>query len=108
MRTVYALLAIVVVMTFGIVVMQALTGWPWIESFYFMAMLATAEGPPEVPPTVASEIFAGIMAFVSIGTVITATLTIFGPYFGYLLHKGVHFAEEEFKRGEEEKRKHSA
>lgn len=103
-RTLWALLAIFVVMTVGTVGMKELTGWRWIQSFYFMAMVATAEGPPEAPPGIAAPIFAAVMAFVSIGTLITATGVIFGPYLGYLFHKGMHFSEKEFEKLETEKR----
>lgn len=51
-RTVVALLAILIVMTVGTIGMKFLSGWGWLKSFYFMAMLGTAEGPPEVPPNV--------------------------------------------------------
>ncbi len=92
-------------MTVGIVGMKYLTGWRWIDSFYFMAMLGTAEGPPTIPPNFWSKIFAGVMGFVSIGTLITASTIIFGPYLGYLFRKGTNFAEKEIQRIESEKRK---
>lgn len=92
-------------MTVGTVGIKELTGWRWIESFYFMAMLATAEGPPEAPPGIIAPIFAAIMAFISIGTLITAAGIIFGPYLGYLFHKGMHFSEKEFQKLEMERRK---
>jgi hypothetical protein len=90
-------------MTVGTVGMKVLTGWDWIASFYFMSMIATAEGPPTLPPNSISQIFAAIMAFISIGTLITAIGTIFGPFLGYLFHKGVTFAERERERKEKEK-----
>jgi hypothetical protein len=99
-RTAIALFAILAIMTFGTVVMKEMTGWRWITAFYFMAMLGTAEGPPITPPTFWSQIFAGVMAFVSIGTLITASGIIFGPALGYLFSKGRRFADEEFKRHE--------
>ncbi|MCL4519562.1 MAG: hypothetical protein M1587_10235 [Thaumarchaeota archaeon] len=94
-RTIYAVIAVALVMTVGTVGMKSLTGWSWIDSFYFMSMVATAQGPPSSPPTFWSKIFASIMAFVSIGTLITAVGTIFGPFLGYVFHKGVMFAEKE-------------
>lgn len=105
-RTGIAVLAILIVMGIGILGMKLLSpGWSWIESFYFMAMLGTAEGPPITPPTFWGEIFAGVMAFVSIGTLITAAGIIFGPTIGYLFQKGKHFAEEEIKRHDAELKK---
>jgi hypothetical protein len=82
-------------MIVGTVGTEYLTGWSWIDSFYFMSMVATAQGPPNSPPNFWSKIFIAIMAFVSIGTLITAAGILFGPFLGYAFHKGVHFAEEQ-------------
>jgi hypothetical protein len=102
-RSGLALIAIFVVMTVGTVGMKLLTGWDWVLAFYFMAMIATAEGPPISPPNASSAIFAAVMAFISIGTLITAIGTIFGPFLGYLFHKGVHFAERELEKKSHDK-----
>lgn len=45
------------------------------------------------------------MAFISIGTLITAAGIIFGPYLGYLFHKGIHFSQKEIERLENERKK---
>jgi hypothetical protein len=101
-RTAIALFAIVCIMAIGTIGIKLLSpGWHWIDSFYFMAMLGTAEGPAATPPTFWGKIFAGLMAFVSIGTLITAAGIIFGPALGYLFHKGWIFAEEIKKREDE-------
>ena len=102
-RTLWALLAIFIVMVVGTVGVKELTNWRWIDAFYFMAMVATAQGPPNAPPQDYAKIFVAIMAFVSIGTLVTATGIIFGPYLGYLFHKGVHFADKEFEKIEKKK-----
>jgi hypothetical protein len=94
-RGVYALLAVAVVMAAGTVGTKLLAGWSWIDSFYFMSMVATAQGPPNAPPNFWSKIFVSIMAFVSIGTLISAVGTIFGPFLGYLMHKGITFAQKQ-------------
>jgi hypothetical protein len=102
-RTGLSFAAILIVIGVGMIGMKALSpGWTWIDSFYFMAMLGTAEGPPITPPTFWGEIFAGVMAFVSIGTLITAAGIIFGPALGYLFQRGRHFADEELHRADEE------
>jgi len=93
-----ALLALFLVMVIGTVGIKLLTPWDWVYSFYFMTMIATAEGPPGQPPSVAADIFIAVMAFVSIGTLITAIGTLFGPYLGYLFSKGVSFAEKELEK----------
>ncbi|MGI0085496.1 MAG: hypothetical protein ACREBQ_10480 [Nitrososphaerales archaeon] len=99
-----ALLLIVIVMTVGTVGVKALTGWDWVDSFYFMAMIATAQGPPNQPPNDFAKIFAAIMAFVSIGALVTAIGTIFGPYLGYLFHRGATFADKEIEKIEGERK----
>jgi len=97
-RTLVAVLAILVVMIVGVVGTKLLTGWEWIDSFYFMSMVATAQGPPNAPPNFWSKIFVAIMAFVSIGTLITSIGVIFGPFLGYVFHKGMTFAQLEIER----------
>lgn len=104
-RTAWATLAIILVMTVGTVGVKQLAGWSWIDSFYFMSMIATAQGPPNAPPNDPAKIFVAIMAFVSIGTLVTAIGTIFGPYLGYLFRKGVAFADKEIEKLEEERKK---
>jgi biotin transporter BioY len=104
-RTAVAIFAILVVMTVGTVGIKYLSGWNWLQSFYFMAMLGTAEGPPEVPPNLFSSVFAAVMAFISIGTLITASGIIFGPYLGYLFHKGMRYSQREIEKLEEESKK---
>ena len=94
-RALLAILAIATVMIVGVVGTKMLTGWAWIDSFYFMSMVATAQGPPNAPPNFWAKIFVAIMAFVSIGTLITSIGVIFGPFLGYLFHKGVTYAEKE-------------
>ena len=94
-RALFAILAVATVMILGVVGTKVLTGWTWIDSFYFMSMIATAQGPPNAPPNFWSKIFVAIMAFVSIGTLITSIGVIFGPFLGYLFHKGVLYAEKE-------------
>ena len=102
-RALIAIVAVIVVMAVGTVGTRLLTGWAWIDSFYFMSMIATAQGPPNAPPNFWSKIFVAIMAFISIGTLITAIGTIFGPFLGYLFHKGTRFAEKELETKEERK-----
>ncbi len=79
-------------------------GWAWIDSFYFMAMVATAQGLLDAPRNFWSKIFIEFMAFVSIGTLITVVGTLFGPFLDHLLQKEVNYAErDEHKKSSEEK-----
>ena len=97
-----ALSAIVIVMTVGTVGVKLLTGWTWIDSFYFMSMVATVEGAPTSPPNFWSKIFVSIMSFVSIGALVTTIGVLFGPALGYLFQKGREYAEEEKLKGQRE------
>jgi H+/gluconate symporter-like permease len=92
-------------MTIGTVGVKILDGYGWIYSFYFMSMVATGQGPPNGVNGSYAQIFVSIMAFISVGTLITSIGVIFGPFFGYLFHKGVRFSEERIKRLEEERKK---
>ncbi|MDA4111911.1 MAG: hypothetical protein OK439_05190 [Thaumarchaeota archaeon] len=102
-RGLYAIAAVVIVVGVGTIGTELLTGWSWIDSFYFFTMVATAEGPPNSPPTFWSKIFTAVMAYVSIGTLITAVGVLFGPFLGYAWHKGIRFAEMEIEKGDVKK-----
>jgi hypothetical protein len=105
-RSAWALLAIFIVMTIGTVGVKELDKqFGWIYSFFFMSMVATGQGPPQNVTGDIAEIFVSIMAFISVGTLITSIGVIFGPFFGYLLHKGVRFSEKEIEKLENERRK---
>src|SRR5580658_3329186 len=83
-------------MIVGTAGLHYIEGYSYIDSFYFVAMLATAEGPTATPATVLGKIFAAFLAFVSVGTVIFAVGFIFGPYFGKLWR----LSENEIKKEE--------
>jgi H+/gluconate symporter-like permease len=72
-------------MTVGTVGIHYFEGPPYINAFYFMSMLATAQGPPSAPATVAGKIFASIMAFISVGSIVAALGFLFGPFFGFVM-----------------------
>jgi len=105
-RGAYSAIAIVIVVAFTTVGLHLIEGTSYLDSFYFTAMLVTGEGPNTAPVTAAGKIFVGIMAFISVGTVISALLFIFGPLFSQLAREGFDFVEEEVKKesrkGEEE------
>ena len=94
-RGLIALVVVSLVLVIGTLGMHWIEGLSFIDSFYFMAMLATAQGPAEVPVTAAGKIFAALMAFLSVGAVVAALGFIFGPLFGAVWHIGVEKIEEE-------------
>jgi len=85
----------------GTVCMHQLEGLSYLDAFYFTAMLATGEGPSSAPVTVGGKIFAGLFAFVSVGTVVTSLLFLFGPFFGSILKLGLERVEEEAEKEKE-------
>lgn len=85
----------VVVMAVGTVGMRMFEGCAWIDAFYFMSMIATAQGPGVAPATDAGKLFAAVMAFVSVGMVVTALGFLFGPFLGRLFHIGRQKFEDE-------------
>lgn len=97
-RTLYALLVLFVVMAVGIEGLHLIEGWSYIDSAYFMSLLATTQGPAEIPRTDAGKIFASIMAFVSVGAALSSAAFVFGPAFGILLKEGMFYIEREERR----------
>jgi hypothetical protein len=68
------------VMIVGMVGLHYLEELSYLDSFYFMSMLATTQGPLRVPTTPAGKVFVAIMAFVSVGSVVAALASLFGPF----------------------------
>lgn len=97
-RAFYSIVVLAIVMAIGTIGMMLLEGWDAVTSFYFMSLLATAEGPAEAPATVAGKIFASVMAFFSIGAAISAITFTFGPLFGSVLKEGITYVEKEEDR----------
>src|SRR5216684_8973734 len=84
-RALLSIVILAIVMAIGTIGMMFLEGWDAVTSFYFMALLATAEGPALSPLTVAGKLFASLRAFVSIGAAISAITFTFGPLFGSIV-----------------------
>ncbi len=95
-RACYSVLLIAVVLLVGVIGLHRIEGTSYLDAFYFMSMVATAQGPSAAPATAAGKLFVAIMAFISVGSVVTALGFLFGPFFGQLWHVGVdRFIEEE-------------
>ena len=101
-RALHSFAIVVSVLLIGTLGMHYLEGLSFIDSFYFMSMIATAQGPPTAPVTIARKIFASLMAFLSVGSVIYALGFIFGPFFGIVWKIGAEHVEKELKQLEEE------
>ena len=94
-RAFFSIAILGLVMAIGTIGMMVLEGWDLVSSFYFMSLLATAEGPAQSPITVGGKIFASFMAFFSIGAAISAITFTFGPLFGFILKEGFVYVEKE-------------
>ena len=113
-RAFYAIIVLAIVMAVGTFGLMLIEGWSLVPSFYFMALLATAEGPAATPATDAGKIFAAILAFFSIGAAISAITFTFGSLFGSVLKEGASYLEKEedrlkdkLERREENSKTHS-
>ena len=101
-RVFYAVSGIVVVMVVGIVGFHQIEGMDWVNAIYFESMLATGQGPPLTLITDAGKIFASVMAFVSVGSVITALVVTLAPIISQLWREGLERAEKDVKALEED------
>ena len=94
-RGLYSTILIVSVMTMGTLGIHFIEGLSYIDAFYFMSMMATAQGPTYVPQTVLGKLFASFISFVSVGCVVASLGFFFGPFLGKLWRIGVIKLEEE-------------
>ena len=94
-RGMFSFFIVALVMAIGTAGLHRLENIPWLRAFYFMSMIATAQGPMFTPETDAGLVFTSLMAFISVGTVVAALGFIFGPFFGLLWRIGVEKFEEE-------------
>ena len=94
-RALFSVLVVVLAETIGTVGIHLLESARWIDAFYFESMLATGQGPPFALTTDAGKIFAAIMAFVSVGSVLGAVVFTVGPVIVRLWHEGVEAAKQE-------------
>ena len=106
-RALYSFGVIAAMVVIGSVAMHVIQGWSYLDSFYFTSFIATGQGPPAnlYPTSAIGKIFASILAFVSVGTVVTALLFLFGPFLGTVLRLGEERMEELERDAERELRK---
>ena len=102
-RGVFSFLLVGSIMLIGTVGMHCIEGLSYLDAFYFMSMIATAQGPTITPFTAAGKIFAAFMAFLSVGFVVAALGFLFGPFFGALWKIGMMRWEEDIQRRKQEK-----
>ena len=97
-RVVYGLSLIVTVMVIGILGFRYIEGMDWVNALYFESMLATGQGPPLQLNTDAGKIFASIMAFVSVGSILTTIVYTLGPFLASFWRQGVEKVSTDAKK----------
>jgi uncharacterized oligopeptide transporter (OPT) family protein len=98
----YALISIVAVMIVGIVGFHEIEGMNLVNAIYFESMIATGQGPPFPLNTDTGKIFASVMAFVSVGSVITALFFTLAPVIAQIWREILEKGEEEVRRVEKD------
>jgi len=106
-RALYSFALIAAVVAIGTLAIHAIEGWSYLDSFYFTSFIATGQGPPGnlQPASSLGKVFSSVLAFVSVGTVITALLFLFGPFLGRLLKAGEEKLEEVSREVERKERR---
>ena len=103
-RGLYAFSFVAVIVTIGTLGVHWLEGMSYLDAFYFISMIATAQGASTIPQTTAGKLFVAAMAYISVGSVVAALGFFFGPFFGQLWHAGVKWLEEETPVGKHKHR----
>ena len=105
-RAFFAVSLIVVVIIVGTIGFRVIEGMNWVDAFYFESMLATGQGQPIPLTTDTGKIFASIMGFVSVGSVITSLVFTLVPIISQLWKEGLERLEEDARtiRNDLEKR----
>jgi hypothetical protein len=94
-RMALSITAIAIVLTIGTIGFHFIEGLSYVDSFYFESMMAAGQGPPFALYTDAGKIFASIMGFVSVITVIASVAFNLLPVLGRLWKEGLELAEKE-------------
>ncbi len=96
-RALYSFGLVSAVLLIGTIGIHILEGYSYLDAFYFISMIATAQGPSIAPVTAAGKIFTAVMAFLSVGFVVASLGFLFGPLLGLLFRIGHERFEEEIK-----------
>ena len=94
------------VLAIGTLGFALIAGLSLVNSFYFESMLATGQGPPLTLTTDDSKIFASIMAFVSVGSVVSTLLFAVGPIVRRFWREEAERLEEGARRIERDLERH--
>lgn len=101
-RALLAISAVAAAEIIGTVGFHAIQGFDWVNSVYFESMLATGQGPPLTLTTDSAKVFASVMAFVSVGSSLSAVLFVLGPLLNRIWRVFVERVEHEVRTVERE------
>jgi len=101
-RVVYAVSLITLVMVVGIVGFHYIEGMNYVNALYFESMLATGQGPPLQLSTDTGKIFASVMAFVSVGSVLTTIVYTLGPVLASIWRESLERVQGEVRKVEKD------
>ncbi len=97
-RVAYAVLGIALVMIVGVVGFIKIEGMNLVNAIFFESMLATGQGPPFPLNTDTGKLFASVMAFVSVGSVITTLFFTLAPIFAVIWKETMEKGEAEVRK----------
>jgi hypothetical protein len=93
-RAFYAFIVLSTIMSIGTLGLHSLEKISYLDAFYFMSMIATAQGPAFPLLTDTGKFFVSVMSFISVGAGVAALGFLFGPFLGQIWHIGVLRLEE--------------
>jgi hypothetical protein len=96
-RALYSLSAVVIVLAIGTIGFHGIEGVSYVDGFYFESMMAAGQGPPFTLTSDAGKIFASIMGFASVITVIGSLALNLLPTLARLWTEGLGLVEKEAK-----------
>lgn len=94
-RPLYSILAVTAVLVVGTFGFHLIEGMSYVDGFYFESMMAAGQGPPFTLYTDSGKIFASIMGFASVITVIVSLVFNLLPTLGRLWKEGLKLVEKE-------------
>ena len=103
-RGILSFLLVFLVMLVGTFGIHWIEGFSYVDAFYFMSMIVTAQGPSFAPATPLGKIFTSFIAFISVGSAVAAFGFLFGPFLGKLWRVGVLKLEEELHLASKDKK----
>ena len=99
---VYSLSLIALVLVVGVVGFHQLEGMRWVDAVYFESMLAAGQGPPIPLITDWGKIFASVMGFVSVGTVLVTLVVNLGPIMSQVWRESLEQLETDARKLEQD------